>query len=1495
MNSRYIRSIVLCLGLLFTVAATPAFSQSFMSEAESNGFTLKKVVSDTAIATGDNFSYTIYFSIPAGATSVTITDVLPPAVSFQAISVTAACGSPTVSTPTVGSSGGTVSLNWATVPSGCSGSFVITVNFPNGVTCDGTSARNRVCLMGELGPVPVDFCTGYVATTAMAEDPWNIGKWIIGAGSQPGPCNKVTADSVVKYQVCVWKDVGTTGQLNIDNAVVTDTLPPGAVLVSSTCGMTQTGNVLTWNVGAMSALPMYNTQCCTFEVLYPSTLFPTGSQITNSATLRGTLGSGNNPCGEAEHTSNETCIEIKQVTSANFSKYVYTNGQPGCAGKYRIWLCNNGSLPITTMNITDTIPSSLDSIMLGTVSSGISASLTGNVLTASLSSPLLPTQCRLIEIEFVIPATATPGSTITNCANLIIPGMPPRQACATFTVNAPAAKPCIRKEICDEQPSYSPGDVFRYRLRVQNIGGLPITGATVTDILDPNLVYAGNLATYTASTWSAPCQTTSNWSGVTLTQTGNTLNFALPTIPASCQDLFYTYCGMYGNAGVPFYFIEFDVMVSDTAALGNIPNRFTIGGGTVTTPVTSNTEYVNVVGTAGFTLEKGVAADTTSWASSITVPAPSSVNYQLRFTVAPGSVGLRHITFADLLPRDNPPNDQLILGPCTPRGSVFDVNFNSIVSTTPVATGYNNPLSFAAVNTFTPAGAPGAMFLGGCGTAGTWALGLVPGDDNIGFYFGSTPLGAGSSATSVVNVSIPPSASEPDSACNTFAANAAVRHLINSTTINDVPVGELESGAACIHIEEGQVSKDTCFTAQVKSVTPAGVDAVGDCMYTVVLTVTNPTINPLIGWFDSDQGSVTPPTLTLPSGTSTQTLTFTDTAPADSFVCIRYGIIDQQQQRVLCDSVCFDIGPCDEEPDPCDSLRVIQAGATTTGIDPTTGDCIYDVTFSMQNNTGAAQPVWFETFAGTVTPGVLTIPTGSSTQTLSFTDTPPTDSFICIRYGIFDNNQRVLCDSICVDLPPCGDDTPCDSLINGVLDSACCEYDVTIVNAVGSPITSISYTIVGDTVDMISTAPCAPVTPAPAGSAGGVLTYSPPCPGSMGFSIQATPTTPGGTVTVQLVIHHGQKDSCRVEFSYTCGEEEQHPPIKCDKVKVKPFLFTGLNLSGRTFIVQNLKVPSSPITHIDIAPVPVPCFLQGGGLLVDFVPTTWTIPYTRIPVSGFISANTQVRFNLGVDYTCGWTGAINLVIHHADGDSCVYSYGPWDASPPTIGGGVISTTGIAQKVYGNRLRLQNASSSSAVKYVSVNVESDSTVIVAGSGDHWEGTMLEAGAELLDGYEQGRSEALFSFATPIAAGNTSDFFNLVVARDSSHSEPPTIRWVTYDEDGNALATDTVRITTPVLSIRGEGGAAVPGEFRLLQYFPSPAADATTINYQLGKDMTIRLELYDKLGRYLETIEQGFTPGGMRSVRFSTAHLPVGNYYLRLSSGAEQVTRSLVIVR
>jgi len=81
--------VALCVIIGYSVSA---FGQSnWMQEATQDGFWIKKVVSDTVIASGQPFTYTIYYSIPAGATNVSITDNLPAGVMFLSANYNNAC------------------------------------------------------------------------------------------------------------------------------------------------------------------------------------------------------------------------------------------------------------------------------------------------------------------------------------------------------------------------------------------------------------------------------------------------------------------------------------------------------------------------------------------------------------------------------------------------------------------------------------------------------------------------------------------------------------------------------------------------------------------------------------------------------------------------------------------------------------------------------------------------------------------------------------------------------------------------------------------------------------------------------------------------------------------------------------------------------------------------------------------------------------------------------------------------------------------------------------------------------------------------------------------------------------------------------------------------------------------------------------------------------------------------------------------------------------
>jgi uncharacterized repeat protein (TIGR01451 family) len=542
----------------------------------------------------------------------------------------------------------------------------------------------------------------------------------------------VVGDTVT-YQICVYKNnpapCGGYGQLNLVNGVVTDVLPAGAQFISASpsAGVTVSGNTVTWNVGNLSATQPSNIVCMTLKVYYPPAQFPTNSQITNTATLTGQLGSPQQPCGQFQLSSTvcwQKVLPPPPTTQASLFKWGSTNGQPNCAGTYTIQFCNTGNttLPANSVVIRDTLPATL-TLSSASGSSNLTVTTSGNIVTATLNAPLPPNACTYVTVNFTISQSATPNSTITNCAYATVQGLTqPLSSCWSFVVNAPAPNPCVWKEICSPQNSYSLGQVIRMRLRVQNIGGLPITGATITDNLNPNFEYVGN-PTFTSRTPGIhraiiPPIGQVGQGGVTawtpapnISVSGQTVTISNVNIPASCQSVFWNGCGMYGNNTVPYYWIEFDVKIRDTAALGNIPNSFTLSGGGVSSPVTSNTVLVLTTGQVGFTLTKEVAPDTSSWASSLNVSPGGTLYYRLRMPLAAGSVPLRHATFVDLLPRDAGTADNRILPKCQPRGSQFDVTYQAGVLTSHPVNWYTNTAATQASATAISAatGSPHAL------------------------------------------------------------------------------------------------------------------------------------------------------------------------------------------------------------------------------------------------------------------------------------------------------------------------------------------------------------------------------------------------------------------------------------------------------------------------------------------------------------------------------------------------------------------------------------------------------------------------------------------------------------------------------------------------------------------------------------------------------------------------------------------------------------------
>jgi len=848
------------------------------NEAEWNGqggYSLKKIVSNTSIQSGVNFSYTIMFSAPAGATSINIQDEIPP--SLEVVSVTAAAAvngvvpTTTVSgTPLVNE---VVSYSLSGLPSGSSssGSFTIVVKFPEGVTCDGVAARNRAGIrIGDRWHY-----TPYVSTTAIATDPWRVTKSIVsGAIVNPngGSCGYLMGEGdTVTYRLSVLKQSpyygNVTGQQNMNNAVVTDVLPPGAVFISSSCGVTPplSGNTFTWqpNGGNLDATTPWAYYWCDITVHYPAGTFPNGTFINNEATLEGDM------CNtQVSHTSNETCIEVANIVpnpNAFFQKYIYmTNRVPGCDGYYRIAFKNNGNVPLAAFDIDDAIPSgitvnsvrvfggSATTTMSLTANSGvdpINSSITTNFYDSGpLSITVNDLQWQMtgslpvgdwinLYVYFTVDANP-PGTVVENCASFdgLANNLNLNDACVTFTVGEGEPKPCVLKEVCSPDDSYEPGDILRFRLRVQNIGSADITGATIQDMLHSNFSYVGNETYYVANNFNPSCSGggalpsgATAWSGVTSNHSGNNLSWSLPDIASDCQLFYVGFCGYYGTWTLPYHFIEFDVMVDSLAMPGVTPNNYEISGGNLVSAVTSNTANVLVVASFGQEVEKQVSSDNgNNFASSATVGAGGTARFRLNYKNT-SNVPVTSVSLVDLLAMNDGTDDWLVLDRNTSRGSQFGVTYvNSgthSTSLSPSGTAPSASLSYAAGQNIC---LPDFGLNAGC-TTSSWAGGSS--GQNIRMDYGTFALAPGLNLREDFDVTVPANATLQETSCNDFAAVSTASFLLNGTA-QSVALTPIAAPPVCLTADSLQASS-CCDSLRLEHIYE---DAAGQSVCCVRLT-----------------------------------------------------------------------------------------------------------------------------------------------------------------------------------------------------------------------------------------------------------------------------------------------------------------------------------------------------------------------------------------------------------------------------------------------------------------------------------------------------------------------------------------------------------------------------------------------------------------------------------------------------------------------------------
>ena len=483
-------------------------------------------------AVGETVSYRVKVSVPEGTTNnVVITDTLPTGLSFLSATVSAGNVSMTLGSTTVtGPTAGVLAANVGTIinagDADPTNDFVvldITARVANVIANQtGVTLTNnaRVSYSNAQGTtITIDYDRDASAVGAQGL-PLTVAEPDVALSKTAAPTSVSLGDDVL-YTLTLDHSAASTSDAY--QLVVTDTLPAGLTFVvgsSSLTPTTVTGQVITWNVGALTRATdilnityrakVSNAVALGASLTNTAALTYTSTPVDNPDTRNGTSGPNaglNNYAGNATQTvsTNVNVIEADKTASYNDSN---GNGQldPGEVITWTIVLTNDATAK-TNVVFTDTVPanttyvaSSLTSTSPGAVDSA------APVLQVNVG-PMAANAIVTISFKTTVNAGTPAGTVISNQGVVDSDQTVPEPTDSdgndangdqptTLMVGAPAAQAALqasktvaRRIDADSSASTTAGDTMRYTITLKNVGTAPLTNVGFVDQIPVGLTY----------------------------------------------------------------------------------------------------------------------------------------------------------------------------------------------------------------------------------------------------------------------------------------------------------------------------------------------------------------------------------------------------------------------------------------------------------------------------------------------------------------------------------------------------------------------------------------------------------------------------------------------------------------------------------------------------------------------------------------------------------------------------------------------------------------------------------------------------------------------------------------------------------------------------------------------------------------------------------------------------------------------------------------------
>ena len=510
---------------------------------------INKTIQDTSgnpissIDSGVEFDYVMQYrcaSTTEDCINATITDMLDSDLSWLSNEVDIN-DSTHIASSNFNTATGQVTWNFVSpLLAGSTGELRIRVRFPNGSTPNGTVATNTATMSADNATTVT---SNQVAITATAASHIDLDKSLIGL-------TMISVDTNVTYKVELCEDFNMlTGQLDLSNITLVDTLPAGVIFVSASNGGSYNAgtNTVTWAIPDLDVSS--NGAACVANyvtVRYPSGTFNNGDVVRNDASLTAT------PLGEPPVTL--TDFVQHNIVSPTFNTQLSKNAtwndvSVGQTFQYGIAINNYGTAELDDVTIVDNVPPQLvvETIRLAlqayqihvlgpidiqlhyqtnlngswtaapaspyTVSSHVDVAVSSLGLATNEVITAIRWTFDRVPAGFQQPATASDrsgytatvinpdrngnpvnsGDVITNCADAtyVYGGSTTSLPQTCHSANVTVAIPTIALEKTSYTGLVIPGSTFRYELRIGSITQAALVNPTFSDLLHPDLEFVG--------------------------------------------------------------------------------------------------------------------------------------------------------------------------------------------------------------------------------------------------------------------------------------------------------------------------------------------------------------------------------------------------------------------------------------------------------------------------------------------------------------------------------------------------------------------------------------------------------------------------------------------------------------------------------------------------------------------------------------------------------------------------------------------------------------------------------------------------------------------------------------------------------------------------------------------------------------------------------------------------------------------------------------------